>query len=402
MTVYAYRALDGTGKRVSGTMTADSPADGRRQLRDRGLSVERFSQAMTAPSIPRLHAVGRSRRDDCVAEFARLLALLLRNGVPLDRALQVMIDQARGGWQATLRDIRGSLDAGATLADSLTRHGHWFDDLFLGAVRVGEQTGQLDEALLQVSDYLKERQSLSGKLTTALVYPVMLSMIGLGVVLFLMTYVVPQLLTVLEGGGQEVPTSTRMLKSLSDLLIHHWIVLLAALVGSALGIGVLLRTAPGRRWFHRWQLRFPMIGVLLRKTLIARFAQQMSMMLASGIPFVEALRLVRKSARNVILADELGAMESAVEAGSDIAPTLAESRIFPPLVAQLLAVGQDAGELTEVLDQLRIGYETEVRLAVARFTAALEPLLIIFMAGVVGFIVFATVMPILQATRSMV
>jgi type II secretory pathway component PulF len=383
-------------------MTADSPADGRRQLRDRGLSVERFGQAMTAPTIPRLHALGRSRRDECVADFSRLLALLLRNGVPLDRALQVMIDQARGGWQATLRDIRGSLDAGATLADSLTRHRHWFDDLFLGAIRVGEQTGQLDEALLQASEYLKERQTLSGKITTALVYPVMLSIIGLGVVLFLMTYVVPQLLTVLEGGGQAIPASTRILKSLSDLLLNHWIKLLAVLIGVVLAIALILRTKPGRKRFHRIQLRFPLIGVLLRKTLIARFAQQMSMMLASGIPFVEALRLVRRSARNVILVEELGAMEAAVEAGSDIAPTLSESRIFPPLVAQLLAVGQDAGELTEVLDQLRSGYETEVRLAVARFTAALEPLLIIFMAGVVGFIVFATVMPILQATRSMV
>jgi general secretion pathway protein F len=270
-------------------MTADSPADGRRQLRDRGLSVERFGQAMTAPTIPRLHALGRSRRDECVADFSRLLALLLRNGVPLDRALQVMIDQARGGWQATLRDIRGSLDAGATLADSLTRHRHWFDDLFLGAIRVGEQTGQLDEALLQASEYLKERQTLSGKITTALVYPVMLSIIGLGVVLFLMTYVVPQLLTVLEGGGQAIPASTRILKSLSDLLLNHWIKLLAVLIGVVLAIALILRTKPGRKRFHRIQLRFPLIGVLLRKTLIARFAQQMSKMLASGIPFVEAL-----------------------------------------------------------------------------------------------------------------
>lgn len=402
MTVFAYRAWNATGKRIAGTMTADSPADGRRQLRDQGLAVERFAEAVTGPSLPRFRWVSRTRRDAGVAEFARLLALLLRNGVPLERALGVLVDQAQGGWQATLRDIRGSLDAGASLADSLSKHDHWFDDLFVGAVRVGEQTGQLDEALLQVAEYLKERQSLSGKLTTALVYPVMLSMIGIGVVLFLMTNVVPQLLTVLEGGGQTIPASTRILKTLSDLLVNHWTKLLGVTVAIVVTIVFILRTKPGRRALHRILLRFPLIGVLLRKTLIARFAQQMSMMLASGIPFVEAIRLVRKSARNVILVEELAVMESAVEAGSDIAPPLANSRIFPPLVAQLLAVGQDAGELPEVLDQLRSGYETEVRLAVARFTAALEPLLIVFMAGVVGFIVFATVMPILQATRSMI
>ncbi len=271
-----------------------------------------------------------------------------------------------------------------------------------GAVRVGEQAGTLEGALDQVAGYLKDQQLLTARVKTALVYPLILAVTSCGVVLFLMTYVLPQLLTVLESSGGTLPASTRLLKGVSDLILAYWPLLLGAAVVSASTWTLALRTTRGRRLWHRAVLSLPLLGILVRKSLIAQLAQQISMMLTSGVTFPEALATVRSMTKNVVLEEELAVMEQAILAGSDIAPALADSRIFPALVRQLIAVGQESGELTEVLNQLRTGYETEVRLAVDKFTAALEPLLIIVMATVIGFIVFATILPILETTRVMI
>ena len=286
----------------------------------------------------------------------------------------------------------------------MAAHPLWFGAAsgdVLAAVRVGQETGTLDEALAQLAGYLKERQTLAAKLTTAMVYPVILLTLGVAVVLFLMSYVIPQLLTVLQAGGQTLPASTRLLKGGSDVLVTYWPWLLAGVVGGAAGISLFLQTDTGARFWHRLQLRLPLIGTLLRKMLVARFAQQMAMLLGTGIPFTEAVATVRRGTRHRILSDELEAIEGAVRAGSDIGPALANSQIFPPLVVHLVAVGQNTGELTEMLTQLRAGYETEVNLAISKFTAALEPALIVVLAGAIGFVIFATMMPILEATRVM-
>ncbi len=405
MAVFAYKALDATGRTVAGTLLADSATEGRRQLRARGVNIEHFAPAATRSSSAGpagLQWTSRARRQACVAEFARLLALLLRSGVPLREGLDSLIAQAHGRWRVVLQQVRSTFDAGASLSDSLAESPQWFGPIVRGAVRVGEQAGTLEGALDEVAGYLKDQQLLTTRVKTALVYPLILAVTSCGVVLFLMTYVLPQLLTVLESSGGTLPASTRLLKGVSDLILAYWPLLLAAALVSASGWTLALRTRRGRRLWHRTVLSLPLLGIVVRKSLIAQLAQQISMMLTSGVTFPEALATVRSMTRNVVLEDELAVMEQAIGAGSDIAPALAHSRIFPALVRQLIAVGQESGELTEVLNQLRSGYETEVRLAVDKFTAALEPLLIIVMATVIGFIVFATILPILETTRVMI
>jgi general secretion pathway protein F len=409
MAVFAYKALDARGRRQTGTLAADTPVEGRQILRKHGWCIEHFAPAAGTMARAsrlrwaRLRAIGnRSRRADRVADSARELALLLRTGVPLADGLDVLIRQYKPGrWQAVLRDIRDRVATGLSLADAMQAHAGWFDALFLSAVRVGQQAGALDQALSQLAAFLKERRRLASRLTAALVYPLILLVLGIGVTLFLMTYVIPQLLTVLQASGRPLPAPTALLKAGSDALIQFWPWIgLGGLLLAGAGSAVL-RTEPGKRQCHRLVLRLPLVGPLIRKTLVARFAQQMAMLLTSGIPFTEAVATVRQGSRNVVLADELRAIGDAVQAGSDIAPTLSHSRVFPPLVVHLVAVGQDAGELTEILTQLKIGYETEVELAIGKFTSALEPLLIVVMASVIGFVIFATVLPILEATRAL-
>ncbi|MCP4589431.1 MAG: type II secretion system F family protein [bacterium] len=411
MAVFSYRAVNPAGQPQAGTLVADTPAEARRLLRARGLRIQRFAEALRrTPSVSRVgtrlvatiwDGASASRRAERVAEFARHLALLLRTGVPLAEGLDVLIGQTTGTWETVLGDVRDRVNRGSSLVDALGAHPRWFDALFLSAARVGEQAGALDSALGQLALYLKDQGTLRQRLTTALVYPMILATMGVGVVLFLMSYVIPQLLVVLQSSGRPLPTSTAMLKALSDALVAYWpwlILILLATVGAG---SAALSSRRGRGAWHRALLRMPVLGPLLAKTLVARFAQQMAMLLGSGVPFTEAVAAVRRGARNLVLAGELKRIEQAVEAGSDIAPTLIDSRIFPPLVAHLVAVGQNTGELTEMLAQLRTGYETEVDLAITRFTAALEPLLIVVMAAGIGFVIFATLMPILEVTRVM-
>jgi type II secretory pathway component PulF len=258
----------------------------------------------------------------------------------------------------------------------------------------------MEHALSDLAAYMHEREGVRNRLFMAMAYPLILAVVGIGVVLFLMSYVVPQLLAVLESSGRPLPTATVFLKAGSDLMFDHWLVLLCILAGSG-ALGLLLHRWPrGRRFVHECQLRLPVIGILSRKALVAQFAQMMSLLLSSGVVFLEAVGLVRTACRNLVLSEELSRMESAVQRGSDIAPALEGSRVFPPLVIHVVNVGQKSGELTEMLSQLSRGYETEVRVAIGKFSAVIEPILIVVMSILVGFIVFATMMPILEATKT--
>lgn len=400
--IYVYTALDNAEHRINGTLIADTPSAARRHLRQQGLSVTAFYETGSRRR-PGWAACpwGRKRRQVMTAEWVRHLAMLLRTGVPLAEAMDVLIAQSRKKGETVLRDLREQVSAGLSLAEAMEHHPAWFDALCISSVRVGQASGNLDEALAELAEFLNERQTLQSKLTAALAYPALLSTLGIGVVLFLMTFVMPQLLGVLTASGKQLPASTVFLKTLSDGLVRHgWLLGIAAAVIAAV-LAAAVRTERGRLTWHRLKLRSPLVGPLVAKATVAQFAQVSVMLLKAGVPFVEAMATTRQCISNRVLAGEIDRIRSAVEAGGDIAPALSTSRVFPPLVVHLVAVGQASGELTEMLEQVRKGYETEVRLAIGKFTAALEPLLIVILAALIGFIVFATMMPILEATRVM-
>jgi type II secretory pathway component PulF len=300
-----------------------------------------------------------------------------------------------------LRDVRERLASGESLGRALERHPRWFDGVFRGAVEVGQTSGQLDQALDDLAAYMRERQALRGKFFNALAYPVILAVLGVGVVLFLMTYVVPQLLGILETSGKSLPFATRVLKGMSDFVVGHWLALLITATTAAMVAAAVGRSDRGRFAIQRAMLAVPALGSLVAKNEVAQFARMMSLLLRSGVTFLDALRIFRSECGNLVLATELQATETAVQRGSDIAPTLESSRVFPPLVVHVVNVGQQTGELTTMLTHLSDGYAAEVRLAVTKFTAVLEPLLMVVMSIVIGFVVFATMMPILEVTRTL-
>jgi len=400
MPVFAYSASDAAEQILKGTLIADSPAEGRERLRAQGLRLLDFGEAGPSRTI-RLPGRTARRRPEEIAELARSLALLLRVGTPAAEALEVLSRGKKGTLQNVLQDLRDRLGSGVSLSDAMARHPRWFDTLFLSAVRTGEITGHLEESLGELSLHLRAHQALHRQLVAALTYPLIVLSLGIGVVIFLMTLVIPQLLEVLVAAGRPLPASTRFLKSLSDLLIHRWPLLLASLTGAAVLVAFLVRTPRGRRTIERLLLALPIAGSLLQKSVVARFAQQMALLLRTGIPFVEAVATVASLARWRTLQEELRWMVAAVESGRDIAPCMAGSRVFPPVAAHLVAVGQNSGELPTMLTELRNRYDTELQIAIGRFAAALEPLLVVLLAAGVGFVVFACLMPILEATRAM-
>lgn len=401
MPVFAYKACDTAGGITQGTLTADTPAAARRLLREQRVSLIELAPAQFQTRAAGVGRFGKSRRQELASEFARQLAMLLRTGVPIVDALDVLVRQPSRKMLPVLRDVRERVAAGQSLGEVLETHPAWFDRVFCSAVRVGQMSGHMDRALEELSTFVRERQTIKAKLFTALAYPMLLAVIGAGVVVFLMSYVVPQLLTVLETSGRSLPAATALLKGISDALTEHWLVLLVIASLGVAGVAALLRWPAGRAWWHRLQLRLPVLGPLLRKATISQFAQTLALLLRSGVPFLESLRVLRANGSNRVLDRELKRMEEAIRRGSDIAPTLEGSLIFPPLVAHIVHVGQKTGELTDMLVQLKEGYETEVRLAIGKVAAVLEPALIVAMSAVVGFIVFATMMPILEATRAM-
>lgn len=404
MAVYTYQAFDARQRGCSGTVTADTVALARQALRDRGLVVAGIGEFRTASGASWRWLQGgvgsrRGARAEAVAELWRNLAVLLRAGVALTDALEVCRRQQRGPLPGVVQQIIEHLRTGRSLAEALAVHGDWFDELTRSVVQVGERSGTLAEALGELADYQARRRAVVNRLSSALIYPAILCLVGAAVVVFLMGHIVPQLLDVLASAGRELPGPTRGLKAVSDALVRSWPLLLTAGLGLAAGLTALRRTERGRRGLERAVLAIPVLGDLLKKSWIARISLMLATMLRSDVRFTEALRTVRRGLPHRLYADELAALEQAIEAGAGIADPLRDSRLIPPLVTHLLAVGQESGELPRMLDEVRSSCEQHVQLALTRFLAVLEPALILVLAAVIGLVVFATLLPILETTR---
>lgn len=403
MPVFAYRAFDPRQQAQSGTVAADTVALARQTLRARGLAIAEIAPVKSASTRRRrfsaVRSLGSRRNEERVAELWRNLSVLLEAGVPLAEALEVCRRQQRGTIEGVLRQLHEAVRRGQSFADALGQHPNWFDSLTLAIINVGQRSGSLAQALAELAGYQTRRRRIANRLGTALIYPAILCLVGAAVVVFLMTHVVPQLVDVLAAAGRELPAPTRMLKGLSDALLTHGFVALVLLVAIATALLLFRRTARGRRWFERLGLGVPVLGDLLRKVWIARIGMMLATMLRSDVRFTEALRTARQGLPHQLYADELARLETAIEAGAGIAEPLRDSQLMPPLVVHLLAVGQESGELPSMLEQVRQSYEREVQLALTRFLAVLEPVLILILAMVIGFVVFATLLPILETTR---
>jgi general secretion pathway protein F len=401
MAVFSYRALDSRYLPTTGTIAADTPRQARDQLRAKGLLVEQIdtqiaSQKRTLTLLGMLFAPGR--RDAArIGQLVRQLATLLGVGSPLLESLDTLARQHTGSFRKVLLLLRDKVAAGSSLADAMTAQPMVFDALCVNLVRVGEDAGTLDATLQRLGIFKERSKLLKGKLTTAMLYPGIVLVVAVGISLFLMTFVVPNLLAPLLEQGRALPLPTRIVKGASDVLLTDgwWIVLVA--VGAFGLLGAVLRTRQGRWAWDRLTLKLPVLGDLARKQAIMRIAVVMSTLLRSGVVFVRSLQIAQTTTTNRVMRGALNQCERAVAAGGDIGEALEKTRAFPPLVVHLFALGQQSGRLEEMLGELAETYDAEVTTAAQRLASILEPLLILMLAAVVLCIVLATMLPILEA-----
>jgi len=399
MAVFAYKVVDFDQAAGGGTIIADSPRQARDTLRERGLTVVDLRMMDEGRELTFTERrQGRKARGEVVA-FIRELATLLAAGIPLLESLGTLVRQHRGRFKAVLQQVHDQISAGSSLAEAMGQRPAYFDELTTSIVRVGENTGTLETTLAKLAGFKEKALRLQGRVTTALIYPGIVCMIGLAVMIFLMTYVIPNIIGTLQESGRPLPALTQFVKGVSDLLLGWWWAIIIAIAGLVFLGRALVAVPRVRTFLHRFVLRLPVIGDLVGKENTSRMAVVMAALLRSGMHFDEAIRITRQTLRNETFRQALTDYEQAVIAGRDIAQPLEASGVFSPLVVQMLAVGQQSGELENLLEQLAEAYDHEVASATQRLTAALEPILIVALALAVGLVALATLLPILEASN---
>ncbi|HZM01082.1 MAG TPA: type II secretion system F family protein, partial [Planctomycetota bacterium] len=399
MPVYTYKAFTTGGQVKSGIADADSPREARLKLRRDGLLVTDLAEVegITRKKTSRWRQMRLRRRTAReLPQTTRQLATLLRSGIALNDALKALVEQIETPvLEAVFRDVRERIGQGASFAEALEQHPGVFPPLFVSMVRSGEAAGNTDVVLERLALFMQKQSRMKNRVVAAMIYPLIMLFVGTIVVIVLMTKVVPKLIVLVESRGGELPGPTAALKAISEFLAAYWYLILAAVILINMAVGAIRRTPAGRYRTDQLLLGLPIFGDLFKKQAISRFAITLSTLLKTGVPVLDALRIVRDVVGNSVLAKVLDDLHSAILRGADIATPLKRSGIFPPAVGYMIAVGEQSGELEHVLDRLAEAYETEVEVATERLTAVIEPMMILIMAVVVAFIVMSIILPML-------
>ena len=396
MPVFSFTALDHSEKTVAGTIPADNARHAREILRDRGLEIKSVSERTSVKS--RTTIFQRGSYSTSVTLY-RELGTLLGVGIPLRDALIALSAQHRGRTSILLSTLAHRIEEGKSLAAALVESGATTDEVSLQLVKVGEESGELDAMLCDLAD-LKERQlEVKDQVLTALIYPSIVVVVGLLVCAFLTTFVVPMLLTSLEQSGKPLPLPTRILKQASDLVNNNATLLLCVFAAFAVTCVLLGRQIPVRRFLHKWMLKLPFWGNLVIKQDIARVTMVLATLLKTGTRFVAATELAAKASRNLVIREGLMQASTRIADGMEIGDALESQNFLPVSVVHVFRLGQSSGELDELLHKLSVSYDREVKTQSKRLSVILEPVLIVVIAIFVGFILFATILPILETSN---
>jgi len=398
MPVFTYRATDRVGRTIDGTMEAAT----RRAVVERLHQEEYYPLAVESAEaragwrqfVPEL-PVQRVTPKDLLA-FTRELATLVDAGLPLDRALQILGElTGNPRLQRIIQDLTRGVRGGSSLAEALARHHpRPFSRLYINMVRAGEKGGVLEVALKRLAGFLEAAQELREAIVSALIYPTLLAVVGSGAVVFLLTFVLPRFAVIFADLGQALPLPTRILLAVSEGIQAYWWGLLLLALLALLGWRAATGTEGGRLAWDRWLLGLPLLGGLLLRLEVARFARTLGTLLQAGVPLLQALATVKEIAVNRVVVEALERLHDGIKRGGGIASPLAASRVFPTLAVHMVRVGEETGRLEEMLSKVADVYEGEVRTAVKRLIAALEPAIILTLGVVVLLIVVAVLLAI--------
>lgn len=345
-------------------------------------------------------ARGRITSDD-IAIMTRQLATLLGAGVTLVESLTALVDQVeKERLKRVLSDVKQRVNEGSSLGDALAQHQKIFGSLYVNMIRAGEHSGALDAVLLRLAEFTEGQARLQQKIISTLIYPAIMSVIGGGILVLLMTLVVPRVTKIFEDMRATLPWTTRLLIWSSNTLQTWWFVLLPMFVGGIVTFFYWKRSEAGKPVWDRFALKMPVFGSLIRMLSVARFSRTLATLLRSGVPLLTALDIVKNVITNSVLAGVVEKAREAIREGESIANPLKRSGEFPPLVYHMVAIGERSGQLEDMLVNVADSYESQVNVRVGALTALLEPLLIVSMGVVIGFVALSIMMPILQINSS--
>jgi type IV pilus assembly protein PilC len=336
-------------------------------------------------------------REKSVVVFCRIFSTMINAGLPLIQCLDLLAQQEENKvFAKIIRSIKEDIEGGSSLTDALKKYPKIFDELFVNLIAAGEAGGILDVVLGRLSNYMEKAMKLKSKVKGAMTYPIAVLLISAGVVALLLIKVIPVFQTMFESAGQELPGPTAMVVAASEFARSYWWLALGALILIIFAFSRYYKTEKGRWTVDALLLKLPLFGTLLKKVAVAKFSRTLSTMLSSGVPILEGLAIVSKTSGNVVVEDALMKTRQSISEGQSIAEPLEQAKIFPPMVVQMIAVGEATGALDAMLSKIADFYDDEVDAAVSAMTTLLEPIMLVFLGGVVGGMVIAMYLPIFK------
>ena len=402
MQKYAYYALNREGKQIFGVIAADNQALALNDIRSLGLFPTNVREATKGDErraarkkkgIDEFYFGGVKTKELVV--MTRQLSTLIDAGLPLLRSINVLVAQLKPcKLRDILREIASDIQSGSTFAESLAKHPKQFDRLYVNMVRAGEVGGLLETVLQRLAIFMERREALKRRVKGALIYPIAVILIAGGIVSFLLLKVVPVFADIFTEFGGDLPAPTKVLIAAGDFMIYKWWILLTALCWTIIGLKLAMRSKQIKRVFDRVILKVPLVGDLVTKVAVARFARTLGTLITSGVPILQALKITRETIGNEVVQNAVDAVHESVKEGDTIAAPLDKSKVFPPMVVNMIDVGEETGSLDAMLVKVADIYDAEVENAVDAMLSLLEPAIIIVLGGIIGFIVVALYLPI--------
>ena len=399
MPLFNYKGRTLRGELVTGRVDGDTPESVASRLFMSGItpidiSAAKGAQDLSAEKLGRMFGLGKPRTSDLVL-FTRQMYTITKSGLPLLRGLRGLSASTHNPvLREALEDVLGSLEAGRDLATSFARHPLIFPTLYVSIVRVGEATGTLEQSFLRLSEYLAQDQEMQDRMKSAMRYPIIVMIAIAAAIGILTTFVIPKFAPIFAALGDDIPMPTRIIMGASTFTHDYWYIVLGGIVGIVFGTRAYLGTQNGRYRWHKLKLRLPVVGKLTHEAILSRICRSLAISLAAGMPMTETLAVIARSSGNDYMAEQILRLRDCVERGDSLSRAAATVGMFPPLVLQMMGVGEETGEITTLLDEVSGFYEREVDFALKNLTAAIEPLLIVVVGGMVLILALGIFLPL--------
>jgi type IV pilus assembly protein PilC len=392
-TTYDYKVRDPGGKLITGQLVGDNESLVVRKLREMGMTPVEVKKHKDGIQMEINLRPGRVKLKE-LSVFCRQFATMVNSGLPILRALAILAEQTDSKeLEKVLTSVRLEVEHGASLSGGMSKHPKAFNDLFISMIKAGETGGVLDTVLLQLADMIEDEVELRRKIKSAMTYPIAVVCLVVLIMGAMLLFVVPQFQTIYTSLGSQLPLPTRILLGMSNTVRADWWLVIAVAVGASFGFRRFKKTPQGRLQIDRIKLKAPVFGALFHKVALARMAGTFGMLLQAGVPILQALEIVKDTVNNKVMAAALEDVKASVREGESISGPLAKHGIFPPMVVQMIAVGEETGAVDTMLEKVSTFYTSEVEAAVDALTSLIEPLLIAVIGGAVGAAVIALYMP---------